>query len=267
MHNGAIMSSEVRHRVDREHVYPLVRLTGVLDAKTASDVRSVLLEVLAEQPEALVVDVGELEPGAPDAAAALRDLQRETADWPGAHLVLSDSRSDGRWREAGWPVWPDTAAALTELGPPDDGRRVTLALEPQVGAARRTRELITEACGRWELPALIGPACIVATELVNNVVAHARTGMSVLLAVRGDGMSVAVRDRSDVLPTYTGAPVAPTAYGGRGMLLVDSVAQRWGYLPLGEGKVVWALLEAEPTPPGSSRNSPGGASMTGPSRG
>ncbi len=239
------MSSEVRHRVDREQVYPLVRLTGVLDAKTVADVRSVLLEVLAGQPEAVVVDVSELEPGSPDAGSALRELRQDTEYWPAAHLVLSDPRSNGPWRDAGWPVWPDTAAAFAELGPPEQERRVALELEPQVGAARRTRELITESCARWDLPALAGPACIVATEMVNNVVAHARTPMSVLLAARGDGMSVAVRDRSDVVPTYTGGPVSPTAYGGRGMLLIDSVASRWGNLPLGAGKVVWALLDQD----------------------
>jgi hypothetical protein len=67
--------------------------------------------------------------------------------------------------------------------------------------------------------------------------------------MRGDGMSVAVRDRSDVIPSYSGGPVPPTAYGGRGMLLIDSVATRWGNLPLGEGKVVWALLEESPEQP------------------
>jgi hypothetical protein len=249
MHNGAIMASEVRHRVDREQVYPLVRLTGVLDATTAPDVRSVLLDLLAGQPEAVVVDVSELELGSADAGPALREIRRDTADWPAAHLVLSDPRGDGPWRNAGWPVWPDHDAAFADLGPPDRGHRVSLEMEPMVGAARRTRELITEVCGRWELPALAGPACIVATELVNNVVAHAQTPMAVLLALRGDGMSVAVRDQSTVVPVYSGGPVSPTAYGGRGMLLIDSVATRWGNLPLGNGKVVWALLsEAQEQP-------------------
>jgi len=39
--------------------------------------------------------------------------------------------------------------------------------------------------------------------------------------------------------------VSPTAYGGRGMLLIDSVATRWGSLALPGGKVVWAMLEGE----------------------
>jgi len=268
MHNGAIMSSEVRHLVDRGQTYPLVRLTGVLDAQTAPTVRSVLLDVLAGQPEAMVVDVGELDPGSPGAGTVLREVHRDTADWPAAHLALCDPRHGGSpWRGVDWPVWPDVPRAFAGLGEPDREHRLTLELEPRVGAARRTRELITQTCDRWDLTELDSPACIVATEMVNNVVAHARTPMVVLLAARAGGMSVAVRDQSAVVPTFTGGPVPPTAYGGRGMLLVDSVAERWGSLALDDGKVVWATLAAEPKPPRRAGERPGGTSMVGPPRG
>jgi hypothetical protein len=267
MHNGAIMSSEVRHLVDSAQAYPLLRLAGVLDTHTAPEVRSLLLDVLAGQPEALVVDVTDLLPTSPEVLSVLRDLRRDTADWPGTRLVLSGNTDSAVWREAGWPVWPDSASAVAALGAPDDGRLVSLALEPQVGAARRTRELITEACARWERPEQVGPACIVATELVNNVVVHARTPMVVLLARNDTGMSVAVRDHSTVVPKYTGGPVPPTSYGGRGMLLIDSVAGRWGNLMLADGKVVWALLTSEHEPWSAVNDQPGGRSMADPARG
>jgi hypothetical protein len=241
MHNGAIMPSQVRHRVATDQAFPLVRLTGVLDRETAPEMRSALLDVLAGQPEAVVVDVADLGLAEPASAGALRDLREETADWPAARLVLADPHDPGRWRDTGWPVWPGDAEAFGALGEPDHDSRLTLSLEPVVEAARQSRETITEACDRWDRSDLAGSACIVATELVNNVVAHARTPMIVLLAVRNAGLAVAVRDESARTPSFTGAP-APTAYGGRGMLLVDSVAARWGSLPLSHGKVVWALL-------------------------
>jgi hypothetical protein len=102
--------------------------------------------------------------------------------------------------------------------------------------------------------------------MVNNVVAHAHTEMILLLAAHDLGLSVAVRDHSAVLPTYTGGPVAPTAYGGRGMLLIDSVAGRWGSLLLADGKVVWALLTSDPAP-NPADDQPGGTSMADPARG
>jgi hypothetical protein len=242
MHNGAIMASEVRHLLDDARPYPLVRLSGVLDATTAATVRDVLLDVLAGQPEAVVVDVGGLSVGDPAAVRVLHEVMTETTPWPAARLTLCDPGDGTVWRESGWPIATDSAAAFAKLGEPHLDHRVSLDLEPHVSAARKSREVISEACDRWGVSELAGSACIVVTEMVNNVVAHARTSMIVLLGTVGGGVSVAVRDRSEGRPSFTGAPVAPTAYGGRGMLLIDSVASRWGSLTLADGKVVWALL-------------------------
>jgi len=241
MHNGAIMSSDVRHLVDSARPYPLVRLSGVLDATTARTVRDVLLDVLAGQPQAVVVDVDELEVGEPAAAGVLHDVWRETTFWPAAQLTLCGARA-GRWQGSGWALRPDCTRAFAELGEPRNDQRIALDLEPEVSAARQCREVITSACARWGRDELVEPACIVVTELVNNVVAHAGTSMVVLIATLGEAVSVAVRDRSVATPSYRGAPVSPTAAGGRGMLLIDAVAGRWGSLALADGKVVWALL-------------------------
>jgi hypothetical protein len=265
MHNGAIMPSEVRHLVDRGQTYPVVRLAGVLDADTAPMVRSALLEVLAAQPEAVVVDVSDLQVGDPAAAGVLRDVARDTADWPNAHVVLCASGGAGLWHSTGLPVWPSQPDAFAELGPPDAALHLSLDLAPVVGAARRARELVTEGCGRWDLAELAGPACIVVTEMVNNVVAHAHTPMAVLLARHGDTMTVAVRDQSATIPHFTG-PVAPTSYGGRGLLLIDSVAERWGSLELTAGKVVWAVLQDEPKAAEASYGHLNGASVADPAR-
>jgi hypothetical protein len=264
MHNGAIMPSDVASLVVTGEPYPVIRLTGVLDAVSAPSLRSALLDVLAEQPEAVVIDVAGLSVDT-NAVGVLRDVARDTADWPAAHLVLCGPGNAEVWHSTGLPVWPDRAEAFAALGAPDDGHRLRLDLEPVIGAARRARELVTEACARWDCPELTGPACIVLTEMVNNVVAHARTSMTVMLARQEDRMSVAVRDRSATIPRFTG-PVAPTSYGGRGLLLIDSVSSRWGNLKLDQGKVVWALLRAdadESDPPHQMHS----AGMADPARG
>jgi hypothetical protein len=163
-------------------------------------------------------------------------------------------------------VWPSPAEAFAALGAPGAEAYLSLALDPVVGAARMSRELVTEACARWDLPDLAGPACIVVTEMVNNVVAHARTPMAVLLARHGDTMSVAVRDDSPTIPRFAG-PVPVTSYGGRGLLLIDSVADRWGSLALDAGKVVWAVLNGTDGPPKSADRQLNSAGMPDPTRG
>lgn len=241
------MPTQLRHLFDDGQPYPVVRLVGVLDAGTAPRVRSALLAGLAHEPEALIVDVAELTVADPGAVAVLGDIARDTADWPAAHLVICAPGGDGPWRASGLPVWPGHAEAVAALGRPTPGQRLSLALDPVVGAARRARELITEACLRWDRPELVGPASIVVTELVNNVVSHARTAMIVRVALRGDTMTVAVQDHHPGTPRFTGR-VPATSYGGRGLLLIDSVSRRWGDLRLDDGKVVWAILDGEEEP-------------------
>jgi hypothetical protein len=238
------MATEVRHLIDAAQPYPVVRLVGVLDADTAAQVRAVLLDELARQPEALVVDVCDLAVADPAAAQVLRDVTKEAAAWPAATVALCAPTGDDLWQSTGLPVWPSLAEAMAALGDPEPVRRRSIELEPVVGAARRARELVTEACVQWDQAELAGPVCIVVTEMVNNVVAHAQTSMRVQLALRGDAFTVAVRDHSPTVPQFTG-PVAPTSYGGRGLLLIDSVARRWGSLQLDDGKVVWAVLHRD----------------------
>jgi len=130
-------------------------------------------------------------------------------------------------------------------------------LEPAVGAARRARELVDEGCTRWQLPDLAGSASLAVTEMVNNVIAHAHTAMSVRVTRHGCALHLAVRDYSHRLPVFRGM-VPPTSTGGRGLLLIDAVARCWGTIGLTDGKVVWAALlteeeaAAEPTERDSS---------------
>jgi len=242
MHNGAIMPTEVRHRMETGQPFPVVRLSGVLDLDTVAQVSSALRTGLADQPQALVIDVSDLEVTDPAALAGIIDVVHTSADWPATTLVIcAPTAVAAQWQPTGLPVWPSLDAALVALDEYPPMGQLSTVLEPVVGAARRARELVTEACVRWDVPAMAGPACIVVTEMVNNVVAHAKSDMTVMLGRLGDTISVAVRDRSPIIPRFTG-PVSPTAYGGRGLLLIDSVSDRWGSLSFGDGKVVWSLL-------------------------
>lgn len=90
---------------------------------------------------------------------------------------------------------------------------------------------------------LAGPASLVLTELVGNVVRHAGTPMQVTLTLRKPYLRVAVMDGS---PADARAVTDrdPRAEGGRGLMLVRELTQSWGSVPAGAGKVIWEMLPA-----------------------
>ncbi|MEV0000752.1 ATP-binding protein [Micromonospora sp. NPDC050980] len=226
VHNGTIMPTYARCLVETDESSATVRLTGVLDRAGSGAVRGALLAHLWQRPGPVLVDLSGVRIHEPAARDALDDIRREVADWPAAEL---------RFDPAGTPA-PRPAEAPPEL--------IEAELPPVVEAAREARSLIAEGCARWGLPELVEPARIAVTEMVNNVVAHAVTSMTLRLAPRGDALHAAVRDHAAGRPAYAG-PAPVDSVGGRGLLLIDTVARRWGSTSLPDGKVVWCVLYAE----------------------
>ncbi|MFD3721613.1 ATP-binding protein [Streptomyces sp. NPDC058674] len=90
---------------------------------------------------------------------------------------------------------------------------------------------------------------LVVGELAANAVLHGRLpGRDFELLLEHDARSGAVRvtvsdARGDAEPPAEPPPVDPwSAEGGRGLLLVASVARAWGVVDRGPGKSVWAEL-------------------------
>lgn len=240
------MPTDVRCLVENDERYALVRLIGVLDLPAAESVRCALLTCLADQSEAVVVDVSQLLVQEAAALSIFAAVARETAQWPIGQLLLCapPTDADAVWAQADVAVTPTRQAALAQLAEPASTNPLSVDLTPVPGSARRARELVTEGCTRWGVPELAGSACIAVTEMVNNVTAHAHTPMTVRLALRDGALHLAVRDFSREQPTYAGV-VSPETCGGRGLLLIDMVARRWGSTQLGDGKVVWAVVHAD----------------------
>lgn len=229
------MPTDVHFLVAADEPHAVVQLQGVLDRASAEPLRGALLSLVADRTPT-VIDVTGLRIADPAAMSVFGEISRETAEWPcGQPLINVPDAVAG--------AWSTTGVRLADGRPPAGRALLRAELEPVTGAARKARELVTEACGRWELPAVAGSACIVATELVNNVVVHARTPMTVLVG-QGAGsetVRLSVRDHATAVPVFAG-PVPTTAYGGRGLLIVEAVAQRWGTTLLPDGKLVWALV-------------------------
>ncbi|MDW5327919.1 STAS domain-containing protein [Plantactinospora sp. KLBMP9567] len=236
----------MRCDVEQVGTATVVHFAGELTLGTAISVRLKLLRCLAEQPDALVVDLTLLTVVDGTALSVFTVVACQASLWPDTPLSLCAPNSATAEMLASGVYGPlrifDSVASALTAEPDQLGPSISEVLLPVSGAARRARHLVTECCLRWDLPDLVGPANFVATELVANAITHARTMIGLSVSLRRY-LLVAVRDGSDAHPrlAVTSSPLDPAT--GRGLLLVDRIAHRWGSLPFDGGKVVWAALE------------------------
>ena len=129
-------------------------------------------------------------------------------------------------------------------------RSLRVPAEPvSVAAARRfVTELLTDPGCTCTLR---DDAELMLSELVTNAVRHQRDGKIEITAVlRGRALRVSVTDDSREVPVprsgtagagpgTEGAGPGTEAASGRGLLLIEKLATRWGWAPLAGGKTVW----------------------------
>ncbi len=84
-------------------------------------------------------------------------------------------------------------------------------------------------------------AALLVTELVANAARHAGGRMRVRAGLRTGRLLVEVSDASPQVPDLVGMP-GWESESGRGLVLVATLADRWGVTPLPTGKCVWFEL-------------------------
>ena len=114
-----------------------------------------------------------------------------------------------------------------------------LPLAPSAVADART--FVANTLRRWELEPLVPDAALLTSELVTNSLLHARSEVTVTVAVADGVAEVGVADRSASPPQPR--PLGATGESGRGLHLVEQVAKEWGVVPTAEGKQVWFRLD------------------------
>ena len=85
---------------------------------------------------------------------------------------------------------------------------------------------------------------LTASELVTNVVRHTdSTGVMQAWDPTPDiPLRLEVEDHDPAIPVIVDEPVV----GGRGLMIVDTLADAWGVEPTADGKVVWAEFNRPP---------------------
>ncbi len=150
------------------------------------------------------------------------------------------------WREAAEHRGPVAEAPAAHQPGCALHRRLHAALDaadlPAVGAVRRR---LRAALDHWGLPAeLSDTAELLASELVTNALVHTGRG-AVFDAVLtgGSRLRVEVQDAAGgQVPNRRTA--SDTATSGRGLLLVEALADDWGVQLRADGKTTWFELSA-----------------------
>jgi anti-anti-sigma regulatory factor len=239
----------------QEHVAgTLVTVDGDLALASAPRLRLALMKALAEQPAAVLVDMAGMAVAEAPTLAVFTAVTRQAALWPAIPVLLCAPSSGVAALLAGaahrrLPVFPTVAAGAAAATTARVSQPwVADELLPVRGAARYARDLATDTCLRWELPHLVWPASLVASELVSNAVQHAHTMVTLRFTLSNRYLHIAARDGSTAEPVLQHPPGDDPA-GGRGLLLVQTLAAHWGSLPTDGGKVVWATLALGEGPP------------------
>jgi anti-sigma regulatory factor (Ser/Thr protein kinase) len=155
------------------------------------------------------------------------------------------------------PLWEELLAP-EEFGT-SGALLVSCRLAPRYESVRDARVFVQSTLTRWSLGPLFDDVALVTSELVTNALRHGlrvsrpqhaitmqplerRAQLRLSLARRASRVVCAVRDPSPSGPIAMHQDL--NAEYGRGLQLVDSFSERWGWHPLsGSGKVVWALFK------------------------
>jgi anti-anti-sigma regulatory factor len=226
----------------------VVRPAGDLTCETYERLRDSLLKYAAEEPAAIVVDLAGMRAVIASLLTVFSTVCDRIRDWPGVPLVLAAAQQPLR-NLLGFsavprfvPNYRSVSEALEGLDAAPRRRRRQVQLPCDRVSARLARRLVEQTCPEWEVPGMVTDAAVVvASELTDNMVDHARSDGWLRLELRSNKLTVAVAD-ADPRPPRLRVP-GLGAVGGRGLVLVDKLSRTWGTASrLPGGKVVWAVL-------------------------
>ena len=128
---------------------------------------------------------------------------------------------------------------------PAPPREARIRLAPDPASVPAARHFLAGLLHSWRMPELAGGELeLLTSELATNATRHAGSPFTVIVSYDGRAVRVEVGDGSRALPVVR--TPRPDDVSGRGMVLVEALAERWGVVPTLEGKRVWV---ERPVPP------------------
>ena len=230
-----------------------LRLHGGFDiVADVADGASAVEAAKAHAPDVVVLDLG-----LPDLAGA-ELVTRVRAAAPKARIVV--------YTGAVVNDAPDISHAVDALVRKDQGVRYLVHLLADLGSGAHFtaeiklgpsiddvgvgRRFLKEQCQKWGCEKSLPDLQLVLSELVTNALVHAGTTCEVRARYTDGVLRIEVRDRGRGTPDLR-AP-APDSEGGRGLMIISSMAEAWGIETEDDNsKVVWAEMVVAATADGS----------------
>ncbi|MER5600203.1 SpoIIE family protein phosphatase [Streptomyces sp. NPDC002265] len=176
-----------------------------------------------------------------------RDVDSVTADLCRALTARTDTL-DGLCDSVLKAVLPeepgdDVALLLARTRALGAAQVATWAVSPDPEQVAAVRQAVTEQLSAWGLEETAFVTELVASELVTNAIRYGHPPIQLRL-IRDRALICEVSDGSSTSPHLRRAHAFDE--GGRGLLLVAQLTQRWGSRQTGSGKIIWA---EQPLPP------------------
>jgi serine phosphatase RsbU (regulator of sigma subunit)/anti-sigma regulatory factor (Ser/Thr protein kinase) len=177
-----------------------------------------------------------------DITIGMEALAEAVRDGPELAEELADHLAGNLWQR--WGSQDDVALLILRRDP-DPGTRSAPRMHSYVHQAdpeglADARSALRQALEAWHLGELADDIELAAGELLVNVLLHTEGGAVLTLEVLPEPVRrvrLTVQDRSSVWLRRRSPGEAATS--GRGLLMIDVLAARWGVEPRGDGKAVW----------------------------
>ena len=123
-------------------------------------------------------------------------------------------------------------------------------------SVRKARTFVADAFGQASEEQR-DRAVLITSELATNAVIHAESAFTVTTTTTAEEIHVAVTDAGGAVP-HLRQPKQSELHG-RGLLITNSLADRWGVEIRSGGTTVWFVLALRASSGGGRRSVPGGA--------
>ncbi len=139
------------------------------------------------------------------------------------------------------------SAGWEESGVVEAGHACSRVYLPTPESVPAARHFVVDVLRAWGHADLVPDAALIVSELATNALHHAGSPFRAVVDRRRGGLRVGVEDATET--PLQRREITMDDVSGRGVHIVEALAERWGSSPRPGGKVVWAELPLRSSTP------------------